>query len=56
MEPAAEFFAPPTPTFLISVSFTTETPGLRFVVSGRQVLFLCCGGERIVTSMCFFCI
>ena len=54
MEPAAEFVTPPTPTFLISVSFTTETRGLRSVVSGRQALFLCGGGERIVTSMYFF--
>jgi hypothetical protein len=53
MEPAAEFVTPPTPTFLISVSFTTETRGLRSVVSGRQALFLCGGGERIVTSMFF---
>lgn len=54
MEPASEFVAPPTPTFLISVSFTTETPRLCFVVSGRQELFLCCGGENVSLHLCIF--
>ncbi len=52
MEPAAEFVAPPT--FLLSVSYPTEKRSLRSVVSVRQVLFLCCGGERTVTLKCSF--